>query len=242
MNAPATARRKRRKNRTAPDNHAIAYLRVSTAEQAASGAGLAAQRTTITAEAERRGWLVVDWFADEGISGGKRIDRRPGLSAALRAIEQGAASTLVASKLDRISRSMLDTATLIERAREDGWKLFTCDVQVDTTTPAGEAQAGLMTVFSQFERRLIGQRTKEALAEKKAAGVRLGRPSVLPLDVVQRILDARDCGATYTQIADDLNTDRVPTAAGGARWYPSTVRQVVNGQDAALLRAVGGIE
>lgn len=228
-------RRRRARAQLAIDGTAIGYLRVSTDEQAESGAGLAAQRTAITAEANRRGWTIVGWYADEGVSGGKSIEDRPGLSAAVEAVESGQAATLVASKLDRISRSVLDTALLTNRAQRLGWKLFTCDVAVDTTTPAGEAQAGMMSVFSQYERRLIGQRTREALAEKRAAGVRLGRPSRLPLEVVRRIVDARDEGQSYPVIAAALNADEVPTAHGGACWYPATVRNVERGQDATAL-------
>lgn len=238
MTAALVARSSRRRraphNLGAPVGTVAAYIRVSTDEQTESGAGLSAQRATITAEAERRGWTIVEWFADEGISGGKRLDERPGLAAAVQAVESGRASILVASKLDRLSRSVLDTALLVERASRAGWKLSTCDV-VDTTTPAGEAQAGMIAVFSQYERRLIGQRTREALAAKRDAGVRLGRPSTLPLEVVQRIVDAREAGQSYPVIAASLNDDGVPTAHGGARWYPATVRNVERGQDAAKL-------
>ena len=213
-----------------------AYLRVSKDDQVESGAGLAAQRTAIIAEAERRGWTIVEWFVDEAISGGKGINDRPGLFAAVEAIESGRAAILVGSRLDRVSRSVLDTALLVARAQQFDWKLFTCDIMVDTTTPAGEAQAGMMAVFSQYERRLIGQRTREALAEKRAAGVRLGRTPSLPAEVVQRIIDARDTGLSYPVIAADLNADGVPTAHGGACWYPATVRSVDRGQDADALR------
>ncbi|MCF6386536.1 recombinase family protein [Mycobacterium sp. MBM] len=235
-NATAIRPRRRRRPQLAANGFVVAYLRVSTGEQAESGAGLAAQRTAITNEAARRGWTIVDWYADEGISGGKGIDDRPGLAAAVDAVESGQASTLVAAKLDRLSRSVLDTALLTDRAQRLGWKLFTCDVAVDTTTPAGEAQAGMMTVFSQYERRLIGQRTREALAEKRAAGVRLGRPSVLPIEVVQRILDMRAAGLSYPKICAVFNAEQVPTARGGSQWYPATVRNVERGQDAAGLR------
>jgi DNA invertase Pin-like site-specific DNA recombinase len=229
-------RRRRIPTHCAPEGTVVAYLRVSKDEQVESGAGLAAQRTSITAEAERRGWTIVEWFADEAISGGKGVDERPGLAAAIDAVESGRAATLVGARLDRVSRSVLDSALLIDRAKRLGWTLFTCDVAVDTTTPAGEAQAGMMTVFSQYERRLIGQRTREALAEKRAAGVRLGRTPSLPAEVVQRIIDARDSGMSYPVIAATLNDAGVPTAHGGACWYPATVRSVERGQDAAALR------
>lgn len=228
-------RRRRTATNTAPEGAVVAYIRVSRDDQVESGAGLAAQRYAIQAEADRRGWTIAQWFTDEAISGGKGIDERPGLAAAVGAVESGLAGTLVASKLDRLSRSVLDTALLSDRAERLGWKLFTCDLLVDTTTPAGEAQAGMMSVFSQYERRLIGQRTREALAAKRAAGVRLGRPSTLPLEVVRRIVDARAAGQSYPAIAASLNDDGVPTAHGGARWYPATVRNVERGQDAAKL-------
>ncbi len=225
-----------KRNRPAA-NAVVAYVRVSTDEQAAHGAGLDAQRAAIAAEAQRRGWTIVAEYADEGISGGKGLQARPGLAAAVQAVETGCAAALVAAKLDRVSRSVADTAALMERSRKAGWQLTTCDLAVDTTTPAGEAAAGMMAVFSQLERRLIGQRTREALAVKRAQGVRLGRPSTLTADVVARIVTERDNGVGVRGIAAALNADGVPTARGGAQWYASTVQRVLDGQDAAKLRA-----
>ena len=225
-----------RTRRSAPEGTVVAYLRVSTDEQVASGAGLDAQRTSIEAEATRRGWTIVAWHADEGISGGKGIEHRPGLAAAVAAVEMGDAAGLLAAKLDRISRSVLDTAKLMERARRGGWELVTCDLAIDTSTPAGEATASMMAVFSQLERRLISQRTREALAVKRAQGVRLGRPSQIPAEVVERIVSAQAGGASLRAIAAGLTADAVPTATGG-KWHASTVRAVLNSQDAAALRA-----
>ncbi|MGP4054139.1 recombinase family protein [Mycobacterium sp. 4D054] len=225
------------RRRTAPAGTVVAYIRVSTDEQATSGAGLDAQRAAITAEADRRGWTIVAWHADEGISGGKGIEHRPGLAGAVAAVELGDAAGLLAAKLDRISRSVLDTAKLMERARRGGWELVTCDLAIDTSTPAGEATASMMAVFSQLERRLISQRTREALAVKRAQGVRLGRPSKLPTEIVERILADRRAGLSLAKIAAALNSDAVPTAQGGKCWYPATVKAVIAGQDAARIRA-----
>ena len=72
-------------------------------------------------------------------------------------------------------------------AQKQGWALVALDCAVDTTTPAGEAMANVLATFAQFERRLISQRTREALAVKKAQGVRLGRPSTMPKRVANRI-------------------------------------------------------
>jgi Resolvase, N terminal domain len=67
------------------------------------------------------------------------------------------------AKLDRLSRSLLDFASLMEDARREGWALVILDLGIDTTTPSGEMIANVMATFAQFERRLIGQRTKDAL-------------------------------------------------------------------------------
>jgi DNA invertase Pin-like site-specific DNA recombinase len=85
----------------------------------------------------------------------------------------------------------------------------------------------MFATFAQFERRLISQRTKEALAVKKASGVRLGRPPTLPQAVVRRIQQQRSRGDSYRKIAADLNEAGVPTAQGGREWYAATVRHVL---------------
>lgn len=225
----------RRSAQISPPDTVVAYIRVSTDEQAASGAGLEAQRAAIAAEADRRGWTVVAWHSDEGISGGKGVEHRPGLAAAIDAIERGEAAGLLAAKLDRVSRSVLDTAALMEQARRAGWELVTCDLAIDTSTPAGEATASMMAVFSQLERRLISQRTREALAVKRAQGVRLGRPSAVPREVVGRIVEAKAAGDSLRAIAAALTEEQVPTAQGGLKWHASTVKAVLDGQDAAQL-------
>jgi DNA invertase Pin-like site-specific DNA recombinase len=204
----------------------IGYIRVSTEEQVESGAGLVAQRLAIETEAARRGWYVVDIVADRGASG-KSLAGRPALDAALGHIEDGLANTLVVAKLDRLSRSLLDFASLMSRARAEGWNLVALDLGIDMSTPAGEFLASVMASAAQWERRIIGQRTRDALAVKRSQGVRLGRPSVLGPDVVRRITDERSRGLSYAAIAHLLTSDGVPTARGGLLWHASTVRAVV---------------
>src|SRR5262245_49222758 len=98
-----------RTTRSVPDGplRAVGYVRVGTTGQAESGAGLAEQRRAIRAECERRGWKLAKVYADNGASG-RNIRQRPALNEALRALAAGAASVLVAAKLDRLSRSVLD--------------------------------------------------------------------------------------------------------------------------------------
>lgn len=222
---------------TADPSHFVGYVRVSTTDQVDSGAGLAAQRAVLEAEAQRRGWTLTRIYEDAGASG-KSLAGRPALQEALSAIESGAAAGLIVAKLDRLSRSVVDAAGLLERAQRQDWSLVACDLGVDTSTPAGEAMASVMATFAQLERRMIGARTKDALAAKRAEGVRLGRPSSLPEDVVERIVaDRIDRGLGWSAIGRALDADEVPTAQGGARWYPATVRKVVSSEVRAAQQA-----
>lgn len=203
---------------------AIGYCRVSTGEQLSSGAGLDAQRAALQAEADRRGWAL-EFVTEDGLSA-KDLNR-PALTEALARLDKGEADVLVVSKLDRLSRSVKDFGGLLERAAKRRWSVLCLDLGVDTTTPVGEFTANVVVSASQYERRLIGQRTKDALAAKKAAGVRLGRPRQLPTEVVERIVRSKAAGGSLAGIARELTADGVATAQGGVRWYASTVAAVL---------------
>src|ERR1022692_4719837 len=112
----------------------VGYVRVSTDEQAVSGLGLAAQRAAIEAECTRRGWTLV--AVHEDALSGKNLDR-PGMAAALAAVESGAASAIVVAKLDRLSRSLGDFASLMARAQAGRWNLVALDLGIDLATAAG---------------------------------------------------------------------------------------------------------
>lgn len=204
---------------------AITYARVSTEEQADSGAGLDAQRLTLDGAVAARGWTLVASLVDEGRSGGTL--NRPSLTEALERLDAGQADALVVAKLDRLSRSVLDFARITERAKRKGWAVVALDVDVDMTTPTGELVANITSSVAQWERRIIGARTSEALQARKAAGVRLGRPVELAEEVRQRIAAERAAGDSLRTIADRLNAEGVPTARGG-RWHASTVRHVMD--------------
>jgi len=180
----------------------LGYVRVSTEEQSDSGAGLEAQRRAIEAECVRRGWQLLEVVEDAGFSA--KDLKRPGIQEALRVLEEGDAKALVAAKLDRLSRSMIDFTALMATAQKQGWALVALDCAVDTTTPAGEAMANVLATFAQFERRLISQLTREALAVKKAQGVRLGRPTSLDSATVRLIQSERTRGRIFAAIAERL--------------------------------------
>lgn len=197
----------------------IGYIRVSKDEQEIS---LEAQRSAIEADALRRGWNP-EYLIDHGFTGGNL--KRPAITEALERLERGEAKTLIVAKLDRLSRSVADFAALMEKANQQGWSLIALDIGVDMTTPAGQLIANVMAAVAQWERTVISQRTKDALAALKAKGVRLGGPKLLAHDVRDRIVAMRHDppGMTLTAIAETLNREGVPTARGGAKWYASTI-------------------
>jgi DNA invertase Pin-like site-specific DNA recombinase len=198
---------------------------VSSEEQADSRAGLEAQRAAIQRECERRGWEIIEVIEDAGFSA--KDLKRPGVRAALGELARGRGDALVVAKLDRLSRSMLDFTAVMAKAQKEGWALVALDCAVDTTTPAGEAMAHVLATFAQFERRLIGQRTREALAVKKKQGVQLGRPTSISPQLARRIRSMRSRGLTLQAICDQLNSEGVPTARGGSAWRPTSLRAVL---------------
>jgi DNA invertase Pin-like site-specific DNA recombinase len=202
----------------------VGYARVSTAEQGGNGAGLGAQRAAIEAECGRRGWRLVG-IEEDVLSG--RTMRRPGLQRALGGCRAGEVDGIVVAKLDRLSRSLVDFAGLLAEAQVGKWNLVALDLGVDLSTPSGEFLANIMASAAQWERRLIGLRTKEALAVKRSEGVRLGRPSTITPQLARRIRALRTRGHTLQGICDRLNREGLPTPRGGASWQPSSIRAVL---------------
>lgn len=203
----------------------IGYTRVSTEEQASSGLGLEAQRDTITRYADAHSWEVV-WYEDAGLSA-KSLDR-PQLQAALARLHvlpkgRDVDGTVVA-KLDRLSRSVVDFAGVLELARARKWAMVAIDLGVDTSTPTGELVANVMMSVAQCERRVIGERTSAAMQAAKRAGRHMGQVSVLPSATGERLMGLR---ATHTlaAIASALNAEGLTTATGKA-WTPNGVCKV----------------
>ena len=205
----------------------LAYIRVSTAEQVEQGASLDAQRAALTIEAEKRGWDV-EIVADEGLSA--RTLNRPGLQDALARLDAGAADYLLSIRLDRVSRSVADFAGLLDRSVKRGWGLVLLSPNIDTTDPAGRFTGNVLASAAQYERELIGARTREGMAQRKFEGVKMGRPRVLTAETINQITELRSTGLSMAKIAAALNDAGVATAHGGAQWYASTVKRVLDSE------------
>lgn len=194
---------------------AIAYLRVSTNEQAESGLGLEAQRASIAAEVGRLGATLGDVFVDEGVSGGAELEDCPALVAALDALDDG--GVLVVAKRDRLGRDVYRLA-LIERMTERaGARIVSADGTGNGDDPAALLMRRMVDAFAEYERALIRTRTRAALQAKKARGERLGRPrfgwrveegELVAVEgeqvVIRKVADLRAKGLSQRAIAAEL--------------------------------------
>jgi DNA invertase Pin-like site-specific DNA recombinase len=115
----------------------------------------------------------------------------------------------------------------MERAAQEGWALHFADLDLDTSTPAGEMAANIIISGSQYERRLIRQRTRDALAAKRARGERLGAAPALQMGITRRIMSERANGLTFQAIADGLMAEGIPTVRRKTRWFPATIKAVL---------------
>lgn len=211
----------------------VGYVRVSTDRQATHGHSLVAQEAALYAWAAAHDHTLTRVVPD--VMSGTKTQQLHGREAAIRLIEVGLADALLVVRYDRVTRSMIDAATLLDRSRARGWSILTTDGK-----DSGDEGQMLMTdvemAFAAEERRRISRRTKEGLAAARAeGGGRPGRPSTIPLDVEDAIVRNHEDGMSARAIADDLNGRGVPTPRGGAAWSHIAVLRVVRRVEMAAL-------
>ncbi len=244
-----TSASKAARQRSTPPLRAVGYLRVSTEEQARDGVSLDAQRHRIEAHAEAQGWELAGIEADNGISG-KRLNNRPGLRRALSALRKGRADALLVVALDRLSRTTTDVLDLAARSEREGWQIMAVQEQVDASSPEGEFLLTLKASLAQLERRKIGQRTKDALAELRRQGKRTSRFAPFGYrwadgrrvrvgaeqHILRRIMRYRTQGLGKRRIAKALNGAGCMNPRTQGAWTPSTLAAVLR---SAARRQVG---
>jgi DNA invertase Pin-like site-specific DNA recombinase len=163
------------------------YLRVSTGEQSTE-----MQKTELEAVSERAGWQIAEIYEDAGISGIKGRDQRPAFDRMLRDATRRKFDVLAVWATDRLGRSLQDLVTTLSQLRVAGVDLYLQKQAVDTTTPAGKALFGMLSVFAEFERDMIVERVRAGVARARQNGKRLGRPR---LDTAA-IIEALNCGTS----------------------------------------------
>ena len=217
---------------------AIGYIRVSTQGQVDDGVSMDAQEAKVRAWADLNGASEVVIFRDEGISG-KRSDNRPGLVAALDLVGKGDA--LVVYSLSRLSRSTRDTLTIADALAKKDADLVSLSEKIDTTTAAGKMVFRMLAVLSEFERDQVADRTRFALAHKKANGEKTGgdvpfgyrvRKGKLYLHAgeqktVRLILDLRGKGLTLRAICRKLEAAGIARKNGSLVWHPQIIADIL---------------
>jgi DNA invertase Pin-like site-specific DNA recombinase len=212
----------------------IGYARVSTHQQGDSGLGIAAQRAALEQAASDRGYELVDVLVD--VASAKNTNGRDNLKTAMARVEAGEAAGLFVTKLDRLARSFLDFAEILDRAQRKRWALVIVEPNIDLSTPAGRMVAGILATVAEFERELVSQRTREARAAAIAAGKPVGGRKAgtyeIPAEIRERIARERDEHRSFRAIARGLDADGIKPARAGS-WSAETVRQVVLAEIAA---------
>lgn len=148
---------------------AALYVRVSTAD----GQTTENQLRHLHEIAQRLGWTVVAIYSDDGISGAKGRDRRPGLDALMKGVALKEFEIVAAWSVDRLGRSLPDLITLLGELQARGVDLFLHQQALDTSTPSGRMLYQMLGVFAEFERSMIVARVRAGLQRTTK---RLGRP------------------------------------------------------------------
>jgi DNA invertase Pin-like site-specific DNA recombinase len=143
---------------------------------------------------------VVAVHRDEGISGAKGRQQRPGLDALLKGVTRGEYDLVAAWSVCRLGRSLADLVGLLGELQARGVDLYLHQQGLDTGTPSGRALFGMLGVFSEFERSMIRDRVMAGLDRARSAGKRLGRPRTTPF-TVRRIRAALDEGRGVRETA-----------------------------------------
>lgn len=175
------------------------YSRVSTDSQTTEN-----QLLELREVAARNGWVVVQEFTDQGISGAKGSrDQRPAFDALIKAAMRKEFDLIASWSVDRLGRSLQDLVAFLSDIHAKQVDLYLHQQGMDTSTPSGKALFQMMGVFAEFERAMIQERVKAGLQRAKAQGKRLGRPTMAP-DIESRILALREQGMGKVKIAKTL--------------------------------------
>ena len=156
------------------------------AQREACEAYIASQRS--------EGWVLVpDRYDDGGVSGGTL--ERPALKRLLADIEVGLVDVVVVYKIDRLSRSLMDFAKLVQVFDQNDVTFVSVTQSFNTTTSMGRLTLNILLSFAQFEREVIGERVRDKIAASRARGMWMGGPVPLGYRVENRKLLVDEAGA-----------------------------------------------
>jgi site-specific DNA recombinase len=225
----------------------IAYVRVSTEDQAREGVSLAAQEAKIASYCAALEFPLAEVVRDAGESA--KSLQRPGIAQILEWVREGSVDRIIVAKLDRLTRSVRDLADLIELCAKHDVALVSIGETLDTSTAAGCMIVNMLGVISQWEREAIGERTATALAHKRQQravygttpfGYRREGDALVPDAVEQAALSEAvrmdRAGSSFREIQRFFEKRGVRPHRGKA-WYLATVRDVLRSR--IVLEAAG---
>jgi DNA invertase Pin-like site-specific DNA recombinase len=229
----------RRRKRTTDPKRVVGYIRVSTDEQ---GLGPDAQRKAIEAWCEGHQAALVGLLEDIGVSGASPLEKRPGLNHALVTLADEEAGVLLVAKRDRLARDVVIGAVIERLVERQGARVLAADGTGNGDGPEHQLMRHLVNAFAEYERAIIGARTRAALSVKKARGERVGavpygyrvskrEPGKLVADGDEReamslARQLRERGLSLRAIDRELRA-RGFVPRGGQRWHVQTVANLL---------------
>ena len=195
---------------------------------------------------------VMAVVADEGISGAKELDDRPGLAEALAVVREGLVGGICVYRLDRLARDLVLQEQILAEIRHQGGELFTTSaaesgcLSDDPDDPSRRLIRQVLGAVSEYERSMIALRLRAGRRRKaEKGGYAFGSPPLgwraergqLVVDeteseVLARLAELRHDGASLREIATVL-TDEGHRTKRGSRWHPQTVARALQGEEAA---------
>lgn len=198
---------------------AAIYARVSTDQQSVE-----MQTQALHDIAARSGWQVIQVFTDEGISGSKGRDQRPGFDSLLKAVARREIDIVMAWSVDRLGRSLSDLVSFLSDLQGQNSDLFLHQQALDTSTPSGRMLFGMLGVFAEFERSMIVARVQAGVDRARARGVRFGRPPMPPILL----------GKVKRALKDGQSIRATARLTGVSSASVQRIKRSMNGQESRL--------
>lgn len=225
-----------RTRKPAADLRTIAYVRVSTEDQATTGVSLDAQESRVRAYCTAMGWQISEVVRDAGESA--KSLKRPGTALILERVRAGVVERIVA-KLDRLTRSIRDLSDLIDLCAKHDVALVSVGETLDTSSAAGRMVVNMLGVVGQWEREAIAERTATALSHKRRSGLAYSTtpfgyrgegdallPDAFEQNALREAMRMDQAGASFREIARFL-TDFGAKPHRGKAWQASSVRAML---------------
>ena len=215
-----------------------AYLRVSTESQQITGYGLTAQEDACLRSAGELAGI----YRDEGVSGKTGLDKRPALMELILKLKQK--DILIVAKRDRLGRDPLVVAMIESAVQRKGARIVSAAGEgTDGDSPGDILMRRMVDAFAEYERLIIGARTKAALQAKKVRGERVGSvpygygldeedgkrlvKNALEQEVLKRIRQLQPEKLSLRAIANRLEKAGY-RSRGGTRWHPQTIKNILS--------------